>query len=192
MTTELDKLLASIDPERTLEEVFNRANEAINNFHVKTVQIKQWDQFRSCMAEFVRHVEACALRLNKPMTTSADFYWSRCVYILMKVYGSSGEKAAFEMVRTGNEGGLNAVLRAIAMHMAEEYAQNEISGKVALYWDGLSVEKQLDAASEYIAKYGHLLPTELTEGTAVRIRANLPKALKEHPRLLQKMRRVGK
>ena len=34
------------------------------------------------------------------------------------------EKAAFEMARTGNEGGLYAVLKAIAGQLAEEYAEN--------------------------------------------------------------------
>jgi hypothetical protein len=188
METELDKLIHSIRPEKTIEEVFNRANEAIDTFHPETAQISKWEDFRDCMAEFLRHVEACALRLNKPVNTSSDFYWARCAHVLLKVYGSSGEKAAFEMARTGNQGGLNAVLRAVAMHMAEQYAQNEISGKVGIYWQRLSVEEQLDASSEYIDKYGRFLPSELTEGSAARIRANFPKVLEKHPRLIQKIR----
>lgn len=192
MQTKLDKLLCSISPEGAIEDVFNRANEAINTFHTETVQIVEWDHFRHCMSEFLRHVEACTLRLSGPVKASSDFYWSRCAYVLLKIYGSSGEKAAFEMARTGNEGGLNAVLRAVAMHVAQGYAQNEIYAKVSIYWKSLCVDEKLDASSEYIAKYGHLLPSELTEGGAGRIRANLPKVLKEHPRLVQRIRRVGR
>lgn len=188
MQTELDRLIHSIRPERTIEEVFNRANEAINTFHLEAAQISEWDDFRHCMAEFLRHVEACSLRLNGPVEASSDFYWGRCAHVLLKVYGSSGEKAAFEMARTGNDGGLNAVLRAVAMHMAEEYAQKEISAKVGIYWQSLSVEQKFNVSSEYITKYGRFLPSELTEGSAARIRANFPKVLEKHPRLIQRIR----
>jgi len=56
----------------------------------------------------------------------------------------------------------------------------------------LSVEEQLAASTEYLQKYGHLLPSELTEGSAARIRANLPKVLEEHPHLIQRLRQVGR
>jgi len=192
MGTRLDELLCFISPEGSTEQTFNRANEAINTFRVRAARIEDWDEFRSCMAEFLRHVEARTLRLRGPVDVPLEFYWLRCAQILRTIYGPRGEKAAFEMARTGNEGGLCAVLRAVAMHMAEDYSRHEISAKVGAYWNSLSVAEQLDAASEYIAKYGHLLPSELTEGSAARIRANFWKVLEEHPRLLQRLRVVGR
>ena len=45
---------------------------------------------------------------------------------------------------------------------------------------------------EYLKKYGHLLPSELTEGSAARVRANFPKVLAQHPKILQKTRRLGR
>ena len=96
------------------------------------------------------------------------------------------------MARTGNEGGLYAVLKALAKLMSEEYANNEISARISHYWNQLTPQEWLAAGEEFIAKYGHLLPSEHTEGTGARIKADLPKTLKEYPRLLQQLRRVGR
>jgi len=192
MLTELDKLLAFISPDKTIVETYNRANEAINKFHPCTAQILNWDQFRYCIADFLRHVDFCTLRLRRPVDVSWECYWEHCVRILLGIYGSSGEKTAFEMARTGNEGGLYSVLKAVAMHRAEEYIQNEISAKVTAYLESLSIDEQLEACSEYISKYGHLLPPEITEGGAIRIRANFRKLLEKHPRVLLKFQGVGR
>jgi hypothetical protein len=110
----------------------------------------------------------------------------------MKEYGTNGEKAAFEMVRTGSEGGLYAVLKAVARRMINEYAGNEISARISYFWENLSVDEQIEATEEYLGKYGHLLPSELTEGSAARIRANFIKVLEEHPNLIKRMRDVAR
>ena len=43
---------------------------------------------------------------------------------------------------------------------------------------------------EYISKHGHLLPSELVEGSAVRIRMFFIKVLEEHPRLIKNLRKL--
>jgi hypothetical protein len=192
MQTELDRLLAKISPERAIAETFNRANQAINTFRVKSARIEDRGEFECCMGEFLRHIDHYVLRLCRPVEASSDSCWSLCARVLMKVYGPSGEKAAFEMSRTGSGGGLYAVLRAVAMHVAEEYAKREIQAKVNAYLDGLTVEKQLEASSEYIAKYGHFLPSEMTEASAARIHAEFGKVLQRHPWLILKIHDVGR
>jgi len=191
MQTELDKLLGSISPEKVIVATFNRANEAINTFHPRSALIENWDEFRYCMAEFLRHVDNYSLLLRRPVDVSSDYYWSLCVRALLKVYGSSGEKAAFEMVRTGNDGGLNKVIRSVAMHVSEGYIKMEIRGKIDAYLDSLSIDQQLAASSEYLAKHGHLLPSEITEASAARIHANFAKVLEKHPWLVLKLHEVG-
>jgi len=192
MQTELDKLLSSISPEKVIVATFNRANEAINTFHPKSALIENWDEFKHCMAEFMRHVERHSLRLSRPIDVSSDYYWALCVRVLLKVYGSSGEKAAFEMARTGNDGGLNAVLRSVAMHVSEGYIKMEIQARVDAYLKSLSNEQQLAASSEYLAKHGHLLPSEMTEKSAARIHANFGKVLAKYPWLVLKLHEVGR
>ena len=154
--------------------------------------MEKWDDFRCCMAQLLRHIDFCVLRLRKPVDPFFDHYLSWFPHVLMKVYGPNGEKAAFEIARTGNEGGLYSVIKAVAMHVADKYSQNEISAKVGAYLDSLSVDEQLDACSEYISKYGHILPSEITEANAIRIRANFRKVLEKHPRLLLKFHSVGR
>jgi hypothetical protein len=192
MQTKLDRLLEFISPEKTIVETFNRANEALNTFRVHTARIEEWDQFQYFMAEFLRHLESCILRLRTPINGHFEYNLGQCNQLLRKIYGSSGEKAAFEMARTGNESGLYGVLKAVAMHIAEDYSKREISAKVASYWDSLSADEQCDVCSEYISKYGHLIPSEITEGSAARIKANFWKVLEEHPRMLLRLQNVGR
>lgn len=188
MPGRLDILLASIDPDKVVEETFGRANNALNSFQKKSAVIKNWDEFKCCMAMLLRHVESYVLKLSKTPDVSLDYWWSRCVRVLIQLYGINGEKAAFEMARTGNEGGLYAVIRAVAMKVAEEYSDAEIEARISDFWEKLSVEEKFSAVAEYINKYSHLLPSELTEGSAARVYANFPKVLKQHPSLIRRLR----
>ncbi len=192
MSTKLERLLETIDPRRTLDDTSARVDRAVNTFSMPTARIERWIDFKACIIDFMHHVEATVLRARAEPEASLSFEWGRCVRLFMDLYGSNGEKAAFEMARTGNEGGLYAVLRRLARQIARQYGGNEVTARILHWWHGLTVDEQLDAPTEYIKKYGHLLPSELTEGSAARIRANFTKVLEEHPRLLQRMRRVGR
>ena len=192
MPTKLDRLLDSISPEKTIEDIYNRANGAINSFRFKKAQITQWDEFRWCIAEFSRHLDGHIMNLRKPVDISLDWYWGHSVRSLLKIYGINGEKAAFDMARTGNEGGLYAVLKAFAMRRAEDYSQSEITAKVLTFWDGLSVEEHFKTVDEYLQKYGHLFPSELIEGNAGRFRGCFWKVLQKHPELVQQIRQTGR
>ena len=192
MATKLEQLLDSIDPANTLDRTFAQADEAINSFPLETGQITDWQQFQGCLADFLCHIEINVLRLSATPSECQDYYWAHGIQLLRDAYGVNGEKAAFEMARTGKEGGLYAVLRGLALRMAEWYIQNEISVRIGQYWEELTTDEMISAPTEYLAKYGHLLPSELTEGSAVRIRANFPKVLEKHPYLLQQIRRTGR
>ena len=192
MQTELDILLTSIDPDYTIVETYNRANEAINTFDIQVAVVREWDTFRYYMAEFLRHLDVCILHLSRPSDASWEYYWSRCSQVLCKIYRSNGQKAAFEMARTGNESGFYGVLKAVAMRVAQDYSQNEIRAKVSTFLSRLSVDQRIAASNEYIAKYGRLLPSELTEGSAARIYADFHKVLQEHPQVLLKLRETGR
>ena len=194
MPSDLDRLLDSIDPRRTLQEAERRAGEAINSFPEPRSQITRWEDFRGYLVQFLRHVEAHVLRLQggHACAMATGFDWARCSQALIQAYGPNGEKAAFEMARTGNGGGLYAVLKKMAEHLSEQFAETEIAARVSRFWDGLSAHEQLAASDEYLGRYGHLLPSELTEGSAARLRANLPAVLREHPRMVARLRRVGR
>lgn len=191
MPTKLEQLLADIDPSRTCDQTLARADDAINSFSGTSGKITDWNKFSQYMAGFTAHVEAKILQLH-PCPVGSDFYWSKCVQMLCLIYGPNGDKAAFEMTRTGKEGGLFSVLRTVALRMAEEYAENEIVARIADYWKKLTLDEQLCVTDEYLEKYGQLIPSELTEGSAARIRANFPKVLAQHPHIIRKTRRLGR
>ena len=189
----LKELLDSIHPRRTLDQTAGRADEAINTFSAGSSQITDWDEFRRCVIRFAKHVDSKILCIHRMPDMELDYAWGHYSKVLQEAYGrSSGEMAAFEMARTGNEGGLYGVLRKFAKTQAEQYAQNEIQGRISRFWIGLSATQKLKAADEYLAEYGHLLPSELTESGAARVKMNFPKVLAEHPRMMQRLGRIGR
>ena len=192
MKTKLDRLLESIDPARTLDQVSARVDEALSSFQVKSGIIEDSQEFKAVLTDFFRHVENSILRIRLSNSGYADIDWGRCCKLLMKEYGPNGEKAAFEIVRTGVEQGLYGVLKTVARWMISDYAGNEIGGKIAIFWEVLSTNEKFAVAKEYLDKYGHLLPSELTSGNAARVRANFSKVLEEHPGIVQRLRNIGR
>ena len=191
MSTKLDRLLESIDPSRNLDKVSANVDQAINSFTMSRTTITDWDEYRYYLADFFRHVESVVLKLGAGAPVDREFYWGRCANILDKEFGSSGFKTAFEMIRTGKDGGLYRILKTIADKMAENYSQNEISARISKYWESLTLDEQLAAPDEYLGKYGHMLPTEFTEGSAARLRLNFVKALEEYPHIIRRLRQLG-
>jgi hypothetical protein len=192
MRTKLDRLLESIDPDITLDQISARVDDALNSFRVKAGIIEDWEGFRTVLAEFFCHLRNYILRMNPSRSVDRDFDWGLCCQLLVKEYGANGEKAAFEMVRTGAERGLYGVLKGLARQMMDEYAGNEITARISNFWEALSTGEKLAASQEYLDKYGRLLPPELTSGSAARIRANFPKVLEEHPRIVKRLRSIGR
>jgi len=193
MPTKLDTLLQSIDPSRTLDKVAGDVDRAINSFSRRKSAISAWDEYVSFFADFYRHLETVVLRARGGGSpNNKEYQWEQCIRLLNKAFGTSGYKAAFEMVRTGKEGGLYRVLKTLADQMAEEYSQNEISARISYYWDSLTPNEKLAASDEYLRKYGHLLPGELVGASAARIRAEFLRVLQEHPKMIQRMRQIGR
>ena len=191
--TSLDDLLDRIDPIHTLDEDEARINAALNSFPFREGLIERWDDFEPFMARLFHHLE-CSIRdtSNPARTFDHQFAWWRCHDMLKDAYGYEGEKVAFELARTGNEGGLYAVVKKLARTMVKEYAKRGIEARVHHWLKQLSPDEQIAAAREYLEKYGHLLSSELTEGSAARVLVNFDKVLIEHPRLMQRLRRVGR
>jgi hypothetical protein len=187
--TDLDRLLATLDPARTLDETSARTDEAINTFPMPKAIIEDWSSFQDLMTRFCLHVRKTILRLNPQYQGNAEFDWAGCREALKREYGASGFKAAFEVARTG---GVYRVLKIVAHKLSEEYGAQEVSVRAHHFLNRLTAEERIAVAREYLAKYGRFLPSALTEGSAARLVENFPKVLEQHPRLLQRLRRVGR
>jgi len=192
MSTKLDRLLESIDPSRTLDRVSADVDRAVNSFTIRRTTIEDWNEYEKFLADFCQYVETTVLKIGTSVPEYQEFYWSRCVNIINNEFGPSGIKTAFEMVRTGKEGGLYRILKIIADQMAEKYAQNEISARISDYWNRLSIDEQIAATDEYLSKFGDLLPTEFTDGSAARLKVHFTKVLNEHPKMIRCMRQIGR
>ncbi|MBM3333548.1 hypothetical protein FJY63_02700, partial [Candidatus Sumerlaeota bacterium] len=187
MTT-LDDLLDAIDPRNTLDKREADADEALNTFPRKLALIERWDGFRFYMARFYCHVVSTLHHLAQPIELSFDLHWSMCAGILTTLYGPGGFRVAFEIARTGKELGLYGIMKAVAKQIAKEQADKVIHSLVDAFLNHLNPEEQERISVEYVQKFGHLLPSELREGRAVRITRNLQKILQQHPAMVQKLR----
>ena len=190
METKLDKLIQSIDPSISLDQVSHRVNVALNSFQMKRGIVKNKKEFKSVLTEFFRHTENTILGICHRCSEHPDIDWGRCSHILKKAYGANGVTTAFEIARAGTEGGIYAVFKAVARQMTEEYAMNEIKARVSSFWEVLSIDEKMAVSKEYLEKYSHLIPSELMDGGAARIRAFFWKVLEEHPRIVRKLRHI--
>lgn len=191
METKLEQLLTEIDPKLTLDKTSALADNAMNTFSFGSGHITDRDEFENCLTDFFCHADSIVLGVSKSFNSEhRDFQWGRCGLFLSHIYGHNGENTAFDMARTGKSGGLYAVLKAIALRMAEEYAENQIGALIGEYWKKLTLDERFAASDEYLEKYGHLLPSELTEDSAVRIRANFRQVLEKHPEIIRKIRHL--
>jgi hypothetical protein len=191
MKSRLDKLLEDIDPVNIYDVVSSSVDAALNSFTVPKGIIDDWNEYETILAKFYRHAENSILNINDFSPTNDSYGLTASIRLLNKEYGESGQKAAFELVRTGQRGGIYYVLKKIGKQLIYEYVDRWVSTKIYTFWSSLSNEEKSEVVDEYVLKHGQLLPSELIEGYAVRIRMNFPKVLEEHPRLIRNLRMVN-
>jgi len=188
----IDQLLQYIDPDMVIDGTFARLDNAMNTLPMKPSRITDWEEYRVYMAGFFYHVENVILNCCSTRKFDPVWDWRRCYPFIVTEFGKNGEKAAFEIARTGVEGGLYSVIRKVGKRIAEHYVEAEIKSKVLYFWNELSVEEKFNVQSEYLTQFAHLFPSELTEGCAARIRADFVKTLQEHPKMVHRLRQIGR
>jgi len=188
----LDELLAAIDPAHTEMEIERLSDEALNSFHIPGATVADWSEFQSCMARFVQHVLGVLLGLHERMPKHDAMHFGKACRLLMQEFGPDGEHAAAKMAIHGVEGGLYRVLKVSAARLAREHSENAVAAEVAAFWNGRSPKEKLAVAQEYVARYGHLLPADVTAGGAPRVLAFLPRFLQNHSKLNRRLRDVNR
>lgn len=191
MKSRLDKLLEDIDPVNIYDVVSSSVDAALNSFDVPKGIIDDWNEYENILAKFYRHAENSILNIPDFSPANDSYDLAASIRLLNKEYGESGQKAGFELVRTGQRGGIYSVLNTIGRQLISEYADRWVYTKIHTFWNSLSNEEKFEVVDEYILKHGQLLPSELTEGYAGRIRMNFPHVLEEHPRLIRNLRMVN-
>jgi len=189
--TNLEQLLVSIHPKQSREIVERRADEAINGFPIRANIVTDAIVYRDILCRFVEHLDRHLRLLPTHVDRPRDVLWRRAAELLRKKLGPRAELVAFDLARTGAEGGLYALLRELALEAARQQVQKEIDQRVDSFCRRLTAEEYLAAGEEYLKRHGHLLPPEMTRGFAGRARVHLPELLKRHHQALATLNRVG-
>ena len=145
------------------------------------------------MAAFFCHLENHLLNLRVEREPDLGFDWGRCASVLIAIYGrEEGQNTAFVIARSGVEGGLRGVLRAVAKRLVNEYARAETGAKVTAFMNALSADEWMDLADDYLDEYCQWLPEEVTESNGAWFKINLFRGLAEHPFLVRRLQDSGR
>ena len=189
MAAKLLQFLSKIQSDRMVDELEYHASEALNTFDIPS-RVTHWDHYQDCLSRFTAHVDSFLLNGRPPYAPSLDLGWDAARQALKDLYGPQGDKKAMMMALTGVEGGITQVLRGVAEKMIDAQVKRSTTAAVNLYLESLSLEEMEQAAEEYLAHFGHLLPTELTEKHGSMLRIKFREVLIEHPRFMHRFRRA--
>ena len=130
-----------VPTDSALDEVSARVHRAAVSFVGAKAQVTDFEEYQELIGQLFAHVESEVLSARSLWPAHKEMYVYRAQRLLNEAYGASGWKAAFEMARTGVEGGMRQVLATLAERMALMYARNEIRARVAVFWDEASPDE---------------------------------------------------
>ena len=180
---ELKKLTSS----GYIEKMYVGADCAVNEVAAGGGTVDSFKQFEQIVIEVIELVHKYVLKVRKPVKGAEQHYLSTGFTVLQQKYGPHGEKAAYEMARTGKDGGINAVIRLLTYGYTATLFENEAKAKIGVLWQKLSPEQMLAVMDEYVCTFKHLWPREMTEGKALRLKVNFPKTLELHIESIKKL-----
>jgi hypothetical protein len=188
MATKLDKLLERIDPVNTLDRYEARVYAAFNSFPIPRDGMPTEAEFDDLLGRLEFHLLTVQQDSTRPYPAQDHDFWCGQMHArLRQLYGQRGERVAWEMARTGIDGGLYGVLKALVDHFARQWAERIIASEIANYYQALTVDERLAAPGEYLAKFRHLLPADIRHGLDHRLAGAFTSVLEQHPRLIQQI-----
>ena len=190
MATKLDAFLDKISPENTIEKTEKAADKALNSFQIRDARIESWEEFKHVMADFYCLTECHILGFKKIRSSNLYMDWGRCSNLLCKKYGMRGDRAAFNMSRTGVEGGLYGVLKFVAETLANQFADNWVQCRISAFWENLSHDERMSVPIEYLEKFRHILPPEILEQNPYLFVANFYRFLEHHPQMRKNLKNI--
>lgn len=179
----LDQILqAHQRAERQVDERFNRLR--------LPALVSDYGEFEDLLTRVFWQLYCPELDMTSEWAVRRDFVRGLAVHHLNREYGPSASARAFEAARSGVAGGLRNVIRVLVEGVRDEFSGNSVKGMVNAYWRSATNEQLFQDARDYIAAYGHLLPSDLTEGSGAVIVANFERVLHEHPRVILNVQRA--
>jgi len=188
MKTRLDDLLETIHPSRTYDFYRRKIDDAVRTFPFESFSV---DKAASC-EHFITNFFACVNGSIMDGSFSESAYMAMAMFriVFQPRYGEYPELPIYERLIHGHEGGMNGFVQEAVDALVEHFAFIPIANRVDEFIESLSDDELSVTAEEYLSKYGQLLPAEITSQGAYRFTPFLTKFLKEHPKLLLKLRSV--
>ena len=148
------------------------------------------ERFQSVVARLLYTMECNLLLPGRGIGYDDHRYRGLGRGLLLRCYAREGGwQAAFDYARTGNNGGIAGVCKTLAARWAHEGSAEVVRARVNGFYHRLSPADRDRVVDLYLARYGHLLPPEITEDGAGRIRgAAFTRVLEAHPRLYERTR----
>lgn len=184
--TRLQRLLANIEP--IPDRMARRTAQAVNEYDLQAVVLNNRHLYEQELAQFYCHLECAILGIDNRVA-DLDFDLHRCLTLIQRKHGHNTRAAVFDVVRTGVDGGLPAVLRSVADQYSREQAENLIGMSVEAYWRNRTAVELVADMDEYVSLHPSLFPSEMKENGAVRIKGEFRAALKQHPFTIGDLRR---
>ena len=184
--SELIETLNNLTSPQYTEKKYQGADRAINSVSVSGL-VDSFNEFENILVEVIVLVQKNVLKVQRPIKGAQDFYLDAAFRVLQKEYGPNGEKAAFEISRTGKDGGIHAIIRSLAYGYADLLFENEAEAKVGVLWEKMSNEDKFAAMEQYVSEFSYLWPDELTENGALRLKKNFQKTLQLHIENIRKL-----
>ena len=193
MDTQLERLLDSIDPQRTADGLQQRADRVFNAFTLSSARARSGSEVRDILVRFWRKMRAGVLDIDEAYLPRDDQHdWDRCQEILRRIYKRpDGWKAAAEFATTGIDGGLYGVLKRFANQLVLDRVREVVSQGVQSLWWRIPFERRLSIIAEYLKVYRRVLPPQLRDRGAADLHESFPKILTEHPFTIRPFRRLG-
>ena len=186
--SELIETLNNLTSPKYIEKMYIGADKAINEIALDGL-VSSFREFENIIVEFMKLLHKYVLKANRTINGAEEYYLDAGFKVLQEKYGPNGEKAAFEMARTGKQGGIYAVIKVLAYGPIDIGIENEAKAKVGVLWEKLGNDQKFAVMDEYVKTHGHLWPDELIENGAVRLKMNFPKTLQLH---IENVRKLSK
>ncbi|MBI4659760.1 MAG: hypothetical protein HY735_13045 [Verrucomicrobia bacterium] len=172
--------------ERQIDERFNQFKMPASN------RITDYVEFQEIVTRFFWQLYRPEVDIRAHWGEDHEFLGAQAFQLLQRAYGPSAMDRAFDLARSGAEGGTLEVLRKLAGLVQELFLENQAAGLVDRYWTVSSAERLTEDAKAYLERFQDILPGDLTEGSGAAIRANFRKVLLEHPKLILRLQRIGR
>ncbi len=184
----LEELLETIDPSRTYDVFRRRFDEALRTFPFQSFRVNDWASCDLFVASLFARINTVLLQGASDNNLDLGLVTFRNVFRSM--YGDRPERLLYERIIHGHDSGMNGFVRDAIDAAVEFCAAVPIANRVDEYIDSLSNDEYDTAARYYLAKWGHLLPSEITDRGLPRFAPLLRQFLKQHPRSVLQMRKI--